>query len=159
MDSTPNALYFGTGPNLRQAGHAISTCYLQTIIQMSETEVETVSLERLGVKSGGFDHDHLVIRWVHEGDERQVYIKDPVVIDALKTTPRPGISAPCPSVDAACEARATGPVDLGLDLRRVDYCGAGWPVVRFRRTGADCGQSNSRSSGSTSWETRPATKY
>ena len=86
MDSTPNALYFGTGQPATGRPCHIDVLPPDLIIQMSETEVETVSLERLGVKSGGFDHDHLVIRWVHEGDERQVYIKDPVVIDALKTT-------------------------------------------------------------------------
>lgn len=86
MDSTPNALYFGTGQPATGRPCHIDVLPPDLIIQMSETEVETVSLERLGVKSGGFDHDHLVIRWVHEGDERQVYLKDPVVIDALKTT-------------------------------------------------------------------------
>ena len=107
---------------------------------MSETEVETVSLERLGVKSGGFDHDHLVIRWVHEGDERQVYLKDPVVIDALKTTAAWDIGRHVHrSTQHARRARQVRWA-LGLDLRRVDYCGAGWPVVRFRRAGADCGQ-------------------
>ena len=86
MDSTPNALYFGTGQPATGRPCHIDVLPPDLIIQMPETEVETVSLERLGVKRGGFDHDHLVIRWVHEGDERQVYIKDPVVIDALKTT-------------------------------------------------------------------------
>jgi Zn-dependent protease with chaperone function len=86
MNSVPNALYFG-------AGHPATgrPCHIEVrppdlIIHMSEAEVESVSLERLGVKSGGFDHDHLILKWMHEGDERQLYIKDPVVIDALKTT-------------------------------------------------------------------------
>jgi predicted Zn-dependent protease len=43
-------------------------------------------LDGLAVKSGGFDQDRLVLSWTIDGDERQVYVKDPAVIHALKTS-------------------------------------------------------------------------
>ncbi|HKN86243.1 MAG TPA: M48 family metallopeptidase [Nitrospiraceae bacterium] len=52
-------------------------------VSVSESSVEAVPLDRLAVKSGGFDHDHLILSWTADGDKRQLFVKDPVVIASL----------------------------------------------------------------------------
>lgn len=92
MDKTYNALYFS-----RRHPASGLPCYLDVLptelaIRGSESSVETVPLERLAVKSGGFDHEHLVLSWTADGDERQVYVKEPVVIAALRALVHPEVS-------------------------------------------------------------------
>lgn len=92
MDKTPNALYFS-----RTHPASGFPCHLEVLptelaITISESSFETVPLERLSVKSGGFDHDHLVLSWTADGDERQTYIKEPVVIAALSALVHPDVS-------------------------------------------------------------------
>ena len=86
MSLLPNALYFSR--SLPATGHP---CHLDVLpaeleIRLSESMVETIPLGRLVIKSGGFGQDHLVLRWTVDGDERQVYVKDPAIIHALKTS-------------------------------------------------------------------------
>jgi predicted Zn-dependent protease len=86
MDKTYNALYFS---RIHPASGL--PCHLEVLpaelsIRFSESSIEIISLDRLAVKSGGFDHDHLVLSWTADGEERQVYVKDRAVIDRLKTS-------------------------------------------------------------------------
>ncbi|MEP6886903.1 MAG: M48 family metallopeptidase [Nitrospirales bacterium] len=92
MDTTANALCFGR--DLPATG---LPCHLAVLpdelsIRFSESSFETLPLERLSVKSGGFDQDHLILSWTVDGEERQVYVKDPAVIHALKTSAHPDVS-------------------------------------------------------------------
>ncbi|MDQ6735018.1 MAG: M48 family metallopeptidase [Nitrospirota bacterium] len=92
MYKTHNALCFGR--DLPATG---LPCHLEVLpaglsIRFSESSFETISLDRLSVKSGGFDHDHLVLSWTTDGDERQMYVKEPVVIDALRALVHPEVS-------------------------------------------------------------------
>jgi beta-barrel assembly-enhancing protease len=92
MDKISNALYFG--PSYPASG---LPCHLQVLptelsIRLSGSSVEIISLDRVALKSGGFDHDHLVLSWSIDGEERQVYVKDPAVIHALKTSAHLNVS-------------------------------------------------------------------
>lgn len=92
MPFTHNALYFS-----RTHPAAGLPCYLEVLpdrlaIRVFESSVETVPLDRLAVKSGGFDHDHLVLSWTADGDERQMYVKEPVVIASLRALVHPEVS-------------------------------------------------------------------
>lgn len=79
-----NALYFSPRQVATGCPCHVDVLPTQLAIELSESEVETVTLQKFAVKSGGFDQDHLVLTWTHEGEERQLYIKDPTVIEALK---------------------------------------------------------------------------
>jgi predicted Zn-dependent protease len=86
MSFTPNALYFSrtlpaTGLPCRVDGSPT-----ELNIELLDSKGETVPLERLAVKSGGFDQDHLVLSWTIDGEEHRVYTKDTAVIHALKTS-------------------------------------------------------------------------
>lgn len=92
MDKPHNALYFSRA-------HPASgcPCHLEVLpgrltVSVSESSVETVPLERLSIKSGGFDYDHLILSWTTDGDERQMYVKDPIVIASLATLTAPEVS-------------------------------------------------------------------
>lgn len=92
MDQIHNALCFGR--DLPAAG---LPCRLEVrpdelVVSVSESSIETVPLDRLAVKSGGFDHDHLVLTWTANGDERQMYVKDAVVIASLKASTHSEVS-------------------------------------------------------------------
>lgn len=91
MEKTHNALYFS-----RAHPAPGCPCHLEVLpgeltVRVAES-FETVPLERLSVKSGGFDHDHLILSWTTDGDERQIYVKDPVVIASLATLTSPEVS-------------------------------------------------------------------
>ncbi len=87
MTFSANALCFG--PGLPGAGvpcfvdvstHGIS-------IQAAEQDQpghDSVPFASLSVTAGGIDRDHLVVKWVQEGVERTLYVKDPAVIVAFR---------------------------------------------------------------------------
>jgi Zn-dependent protease with chaperone function len=92
MDKIHNALCFGR--DLPATG---LPCHLEILstglsIRFSESSFETISLDRLSVKSAGFDHDHLALSWTADGEERQVYVKDQAMIAALKALAHPEVS-------------------------------------------------------------------
>lgn len=88
--STPafisNALYFSRSFPATGLPCCLEVLPTELKIRLSESMVETMPFDRLAVKSGGFDQDHLVLSWTIEGEERHVYVKDPAVIHALKTS-------------------------------------------------------------------------
>lgn len=86
MDKIYNALYFSRSLPATGRPCRLEVFPTELTIRLSESEVETMVLDRLAVKSGGFDQDHLVLSWTVDGEERQVYIKDPAVIQALRTS-------------------------------------------------------------------------
>jgi beta-barrel assembly-enhancing protease len=92
MDKDHNALCFGR--DLPATG---LPCHLEILptglsIRFSESSFETISLDRLSVKSGGFDHDHLILSWTADGEERQAYVKDEAMIAALRALAHPEVS-------------------------------------------------------------------
>ena len=89
---TCNALYFGPGHPATGRPCRLEVFPAELSIRLSESVVETMPLDRLAVKSGGFEQDHLVLSWTIEGEERQVHVKDPDVIHALNTSVHPDIS-------------------------------------------------------------------
>lgn len=92
MDKTPNALYFSRVHPALGLPCSLDVLPTELAIRLSDSSFETVPLERLSVKSGGFDHDHLVLSWTTDGDERQMYVKDPDMIAALRALVHPEVS-------------------------------------------------------------------
>jgi len=92
MDKTPNALYFSRVHPASGLACSLNVLPTELVIGLSDSSFETVPLERLSVKSGGFDHDHLVLSWTVDGDERQIYVKEPVIIAALRALTHPEVS-------------------------------------------------------------------
>jgi beta-barrel assembly-enhancing protease len=86
MDKIYNALYFSRSLPATGRPCRLDVFPTELRIRLSESVIETIPLDRIAVKSGGFDKDHLVLSWTTDGEERQVYVKDPAVIAALKTS-------------------------------------------------------------------------
>ncbi|MBI4402171.1 MAG: M48 family metallopeptidase [Nitrospirae bacterium] len=75
-----NALCFGR--DLPAAG---APCHVEVSsaglsIQVSDFSPETVPFAALVIEAGGFEHDHLVVKWTWNGADRTVYLKDPAVL-------------------------------------------------------------------------------
>lgn len=92
MSFTPNALYFSRNFPATGLPCRLDVFPTELTIRLLESVVETMPLDRLSVKSGGFDQDHLVLSWTIDGEERQVYVKDSPVIHALKTSAHLNVS-------------------------------------------------------------------
>jgi beta-barrel assembly-enhancing protease len=80
----PNALCFGS--DLSAEG---TPCHAVVIpdgiaVELPGFAPERVAFTSLTVDSGGFDHDHLVLRWLHNGFDRRLYLKDAGVIVAFR---------------------------------------------------------------------------
>ena len=113
----PNALCFR-----RDFPAAGLPCHLKVLptklaVSVSESSAETVPLDRLEVKSGGFDHDHLVLSWTADGEERQLFVKDPAVIAALAALTHPEVSRHIArSMKSACRTRQSRRIWIRLTL-------------------------------------------
>ncbi|WP_173047536.1 M48 family metallopeptidase [Nitrospira sp. KM1] len=44
----------------------------------------TVPFSELSVSAGGLHHDQLVVKWVEAGEDRQVFLRDPILITAFR---------------------------------------------------------------------------
>lgn len=104
MTFTANALCFGR--DLPGAGApcqvAVSAAGLSVRFAAAgeETPAETIPFAALGIGAGGFDHDQLVVRWTHEGTDRTLYLKDPVLIRAFRQAVPPEV---LPHLDRTAE--------------------------------------------------------
>lgn len=84
MVFTPNALCFGG--ELPAAGapcHVeVSSVGLRLDLPDSrhETKADTIPFAALSLEAGGFDHDHLVVRWTRNGAPHTLYLKDPALL-------------------------------------------------------------------------------
>jgi len=86
---SPNALCFGG--DLPEAG---APCRVEVssaglLVAIQGLPDETIPFTHLSVTAGGFDQDQLVVKWVHGGIERTVYLKDPAVIAAFRQAAPP----------------------------------------------------------------------
>jgi predicted Zn-dependent protease len=84
MSAAPNALCFGN--DLPGAG---TPCFVEVVPagllvhllnSSAQSSDETVPFAALSVDAGGFDHDHLVVKWTAGTADRTLYLKDPAVI-------------------------------------------------------------------------------
>jgi Zn-dependent protease with chaperone function len=106
MPFTPNALYFSRTLPATGLPCRLDVSSTELNIELSDSKDELMPLERVAVKGGGFDHDHLVLSWTIDGEEHRVYTKDPAVIHALKTSAHPDVSRhTCQSIKGAARAR------------------------------------------------------
>ena len=88
----PNALYFSRAHPASGLACILNVLPTELAIGLSDSSFETVPFERLSVKSGGFEHDHLVLSWTTDGEERQIYVKEPALIAALRALTHPEVS-------------------------------------------------------------------
>lgn len=77
---SPNALCFG--PDLPTVG---APCHVEVSsaglsIQCSDCSPETVPFAALAIEAGGFEHEHLIVKWTWNGADRTVYVKDPAIL-------------------------------------------------------------------------------
>ena len=84
----PNALCFGEefpasgAPCLVEVKeHGITVTFSP---DTADGQSEVASFTALTVSAGGFDHDHLVVKWTSEQGERTLYLKGPDVIRAFR---------------------------------------------------------------------------
>jgi Zn-dependent protease with chaperone function len=57
------------------------------------TSPTLVPFELLDVEAGGLDYDHLVVKWVRDGVDRTLYLKDPALIRAFRHAAPPDLMA------------------------------------------------------------------
>ena len=86
MSFSPNALCFGD--DLPGAG---VPCHVEVspdglTLHLGEAPVETIPFSRVSIEAGGFDHDHLVLKWQSQGAARTLYLKDPDLIRSFRQT-------------------------------------------------------------------------
>lgn len=85
MTSNPNALCFGS--DLPGAGVPcrveISSSGLSLRLN-PESPPDEIPFDRVNVGAGGLDHDQLVLKWVHGGQDRTLYLKEPGLIAAFR---------------------------------------------------------------------------
>jgi Zn-dependent protease with chaperone function len=84
----PNALCFGEefpasgAPCLVEVKeHGITVTFSP---DTADGQPEVAPFSSLNVSAGGFDHDHLVVKWTNEQGERTLYLKSPDVIRAFR---------------------------------------------------------------------------
>lgn len=83
---SPNALCFGD--DLPGAG---GPCHVEVspdglMLHLGDAPVETIPFSIFSIEAGGFDHDHLVLKWQSHGAGRTLYLKDPDLIRAFRQT-------------------------------------------------------------------------
>lgn len=54
------------------------------MLHLDDAPAETIPFSSLSIDAGGFDHDHLVLKWQSHGDGRTLYLKDPDLIRAFR---------------------------------------------------------------------------
>lgn len=89
MPPSPNALCFGAGfPTSGAACFASLSANGLTLTFLPDRSEEayTVPFSALVVGAGGFDHDHLVLKWADRGQAFALHSKDPELIRGLRTT-------------------------------------------------------------------------
>ena len=117
MENISNALYFGPSYPATGLPCRLEVLPIELKIRLSESVVETMPLDRIAVKSGGFDHDHLVLSWTADGEERQLFVKDPAVIAALAALTHPEVSRHIArSMKSACRTRQSRRIWIRLTL-------------------------------------------
>ncbi|WP_447975039.1 M48 family metallopeptidase [Nitrospira sp. Kam-Ns4a] len=93
MSAPPNALCFG--PDLPATGVAcrVSVSSRGLALDLPGAPLHAIPFDGLAIEAGGFDHDHLVVKWTTDGPARTLYIKDPAVIAALRGAAPPEVTA------------------------------------------------------------------
>ncbi len=95
-DDSPNALCFGGAfpPSGAPCLATVTADGLQLVFPAHPSaDPRRVAFDRLAVGAGGFDHDHLVVKWDEEGTPFTLYLKDPDVIRAFRTRASGTLSA------------------------------------------------------------------
>jgi Zn-dependent protease with chaperone function len=80
----PNALCFGD--DLPGAG---VPCHVEVspdglTLHLGEAPVEAIPFSSVSIEAGGFDHDHLVLKWQARDSGRTLYLKDPDLIRSFR---------------------------------------------------------------------------
>ena len=84
MKNFPNALCFGD--DLPGAG---VPCHVEVAptgltLHLGDAPVEAIPFSSFSIEAGGFDHDHLVLKWQSHGAARTLYLKDPDLIRSFR---------------------------------------------------------------------------
>ncbi len=56
------------------------------MLHLGDAPVETIPFSIFSIEAGGFDHDHLVLKWQAQNGSRTLYLKDPDLIRAFRQT-------------------------------------------------------------------------
>lgn len=92
MAAPANALCFG--PDLPAAGIACRAGVAPEglTVELPNLPPSTIPFAGLSVEAGGFDHDHLVVKWAADGAARTLYLKDPALILAFRDAAPPEVT-------------------------------------------------------------------
>ena len=98
MGVIPNALCFGQEFSATGVPCLVEVAPTGLTIQFaggaaSET-TDSVPFSSLMVSAGGIDHDHLVVKWMADGAERTLYLKEPGLIRAFRQAAPPELTKP-----------------------------------------------------------------
>jgi Zn-dependent protease with chaperone function len=97
MPFTPNALCFGSDlPGQGVPCHVETTgegLVLTFSGQHRQPATPSVPFGQLSLEAGGFDHDQLVVKWVHDGAGRMLYIRDAAAIASFRRAAPPELLA------------------------------------------------------------------
>lgn len=97
MASQSNALCFGSD----LPGQGVP-CHVETagdglVLTFSDQHRQPATLSipfrQFSLEAGGFDHDQLVAKWMHDGASRTLYIKDPTLIASIRQAAPPELAA------------------------------------------------------------------
>ncbi len=84
MPITPNALCFGRDLPASGAPCHIDLASAGLTIQFPDSSYDTIPFGALSIGAGGFDHDQLLLKWMDDGADRTVYVKDPALIRSFR---------------------------------------------------------------------------
>ncbi len=98
MIREPNALCFGLDfPGSGAPCHVevSSTGLTLTFVAATQDQhPQTIPFTALRVSAGGFDHDHLVVKWETGNSQRTLYLKEPKLIHAFRQAAPPELTKP-----------------------------------------------------------------
>ncbi|MEW6544291.1 MAG: M48 family metallopeptidase [Nitrospirota bacterium] len=92
MSVSHNALCFGGRLPAEGAPCFVAVSGSGLTLSFPGSPEETVPFSLLSVEAGGFDHDHLVVKWVSQAEKRTLYLKDPALIRAFRGAAPPELT-------------------------------------------------------------------
>ncbi len=85
----PNALCFGDDLPGAGAPCTVEVSPAGLTLRFADRPEEAVAFAALTVGAGGFDHDHLTLKWTGPAGDRTLYLKDPDLIRAVRAAAPP----------------------------------------------------------------------
>lgn len=92
MAAPANALCFGSDLPAAGVPCRAGVAPEGLAVELPGLPPSTVPFAGLAVEAGGFDHDHLIVKWAADGVSRTLYLKDPALILAFRAAAPPEVT-------------------------------------------------------------------